>query len=374
MSKQNRIVHITTVHRPFDVRIFYKELQTLRKAGHGVVLIAGYDSDKVVDGIQIRAIPRMKNPYRRVVSAGYYAMKQALAEDADVYHIHDPELLLWALILRLRGKTVIYDMHENVPFALRHKEWIPVFLRPMLSNFYRLVERVLLHGLPIIFAEKSYKENYLWHGGAEETILNLPMIDELITVDEAKFNTPTVGYIGDVTAQRGSLVTLNALNILKERGTTVEWECIGSILEQHKAELTSYINTHNLQGVRLQGRKIPAEWHPRIVKCHIGLAVLAPVPNHMKSYPTKLFEYMALGLPIIASGFPLYSEIVEGNSCGLVVKNPTDPEELANAIEYLITHPEEAKLMGLNGRETVIHKYRWDVEAQKLLNYYTQFQ
>ena len=78
---------------------------------------------------------------------------------------------------------------------------------------------------------------------------------------------------------------------------------------------------------------------------------------------------MAAGLPIIASNFSLWKEIIEGNHCGICV-NPLDPKEIARAIEYLIEHPEEAKKMGENGRKAVLEKYNWENESKKLLDVY----
>jgi glycosyltransferase involved in cell wall biosynthesis len=101
-----------------------------------------------------------------------------------------------------------------------------------------------------------------------------------------------------------------------------------------------------------------------LVRSHIGLAVLHPDPNYVDSLPTKLFEYMAAGLPVVASNFPLWKEIVEGNRCGITV-DPLDPKAIAQAIEYLLTHPEEARRMGENGRRAVEEKYNWEREKEK---------
>jgi glycosyltransferase involved in cell wall biosynthesis len=108
-----------------------------------------------------------------------------------------------------------------------------------------------------------------------------------------------------------------------------------------------------------------------LVRSHIGLAVLHPDPNYVDSLPTKLFEYMAAGLPVVASNFPLWKEIVEGNRCGITV-DPLDSKAIAQAIEYLLTHPEEALQMGENGRRAVEEKYNWEAESKKLLGVYSK--
>lgn len=106
-------------------------------------------------------------------------------------------------------------------------------------------------------------------------------------------------------------------------------------------------------------------------RCKAGIVTFHPLPNHIDAQPNKMFEYMSSGLPVITSDFPLWREIVEGNSCGMCV-NPLKPEEIADAINYILTHPEEAEQMGKNGKEAVKKKYNWDMEEKKLMNVYKE--
>ena len=100
-----------------------------------------------------------------------------------------------------------------------------------------------------------------------------------------------------------------------------------------------------------------------------GLVTLHPVINYIDALPVKMFEYMAAGVPVIASHFPLWREIIEGNDCGLCI-DPLDPAAIAKAIDYLVTHPQEAERMGRNGQRAVAEKYNWTLEEAKLLEFY----
>jgi glycosyltransferase involved in cell wall biosynthesis len=100
-----------------------------------------------------------------------------------------------------------------------------------------------------------------------------------------------------------------------------------------------------------------------------GLVTLHPVANYLEALPVKMFEYMAAGIPVIASRFPLFRDIVEGGHCGLCV-DPVDPQAIASAIDYLVTNPDIAKLMGENGRKAVLEKYNWSGQALKLTDFY----
>jgi hypothetical protein len=108
-----------------------------------------------------------------------------------------------------------------------------------------------------------------------------------------------------------------------------------------------------------------------LARCKIGLVTLFPTPNYVDALPVKLFEYMAAGIPVIASDFPLWRQIVEEAQCGLLV-DPQDATAIAHAINHLLTHDDEARQMGLNGQQAVLNRYHWDFEAQKLLALYRQ--
>lgn len=84
-----------------------------------------------------------------------------------------------------------------------------------------------------------------------------------------------------------------------------------------------------------------------------------------------MFECMSAGLPVVASDFPVWREVVEGNKCGLVV-NGRVPAEAAAAITCLLERPELRKEMGENGRKTVEEKYSWESQASLLLGLYSK--
>jgi glycosyltransferase involved in cell wall biosynthesis len=105
-------------------------------------------------------------------------------------------------------------------------------------------------------------------------------------------------------------------------------------------------------------------------KAYAGLVILHPEPNYLASQPVKLFEYMCAGIPVIVSDFPVCREIVDGAKCGILV-NPLDPAETARAVEFLLTHPEEAAEMGRRGYQAVRERYSWANEEKTLLRFYS---
>src|SRR6266852_8296265 len=115
VQRERRVCVLTSVHSPFDVRIFHKECKALVQAGYRVSMVAPHEEDMVVEGVAIRAVPRSRRRIWRMTGTALHVLRKALAEQADVYHFHDPELIPVGLFLRACGKKVVYDIHEDVP-------------------------------------------------------------------------------------------------------------------------------------------------------------------------------------------------------------------------------------------------------------------
>jgi len=105
--------------------------------------------------------------------------------------------------------------------------------------------------------------------------------------------------------------------------------------------------------------------------CKVDLAVLQPIGQYVDTLPTKLFEYMSLGVPAVAADYPQYRSVIEGVGCGLVV-DPTDARAIGEAIGELATHPELAREMGERGKAAAASHFNWGSEEKRLLAVYAQ--
>lgn len=369
IKPNKRIVHISSVHTTFDNRIFFKECKSLYDAGYEVYLITPYEKTTIVDGIKIFGIRKPNNRFFRMFFTTGKAIKIAMKIRPAIYHIHDPELLPWGIILSIIGKKVIFDMHENLSDSIYNKNYLSKYLRLSLSKIFYYAEKLLIRKINVIYAENSYCHNNR-HSKPFSVILNMPKVKEITRINESKKNTFTVGYMGRVSNVRGSIVTLKALKIIKDNGLSVGYECVGYGETKHMAEIHGYIKEAELNNIRYHGFLKALDGFRIIARCHVGLILLEPIPNYLNSFPTKLFEYMALGLPVILSDIPFYRSIVKDENCALLV-NPTDPHAIANAIQFLKDNTEKTKLMGKNGRRLVMKRYNWDNEFKKLIDYYS---
>jgi len=362
-----KVVHLTTVHPPFDTRIFHKEAKTLVRAGYEVVLIAQHGKSEVVDGVKIVALPRSRNRFTRIFGLTWRAFRLALREQADVYHFHDPELLPIGVLLKFFTRAkVIYDVHEDVPQQILTKHWIPVPLRRPLAAVFNAFEKLLTRTLDaVVVATEGIAEKFARFKPV--VIHNYPDLEMLPSPSTRRGGGERVlVYVGGISKLRGAIEMVRALEYLNP-SWDVRLDLVGKFeppeLEQELQALPGY------RRVRFLGWMQPQDVYAHLAKVDIGLVCLHPEPRYMVGWPVKLFEYMAAGLPVVASNFPLWKEIVEGNRCGITV-DPLDPKAIAQAVEYLLAHPEEARRMGENGRRAVEEKYNWGKEAEKLVRLY----
>jgi glycosyltransferase involved in cell wall biosynthesis len=358
------VVHITSVHPANDNRIRFKECRGLSQHGYKVVLVnANRQPQTRDDGVEVVTLKRPWSRLTRMLLTTFCVVRAAAKHKPALYHFHDPELLPYVQLLSLMGKRVVYDMHEHVPKAILDKDWISRPLRKPISLLIKGLERILLWRVPVIFAETSYVEDYPFVRDYE-IVQNFPDLSQLLHIDVPKQDRFALAYMGGVSVIRGSDIMQQAFDQVKAKGHDIEMHLVG------RGTLPGLGTDQPApDGITTHGF-LPAEDGFNVVgRCHVGLAVLKPIPNYLRSFPTKMFEYMALGLPIIVSDFPMYRTVLEGSECGYLV-DPTDVDQVTNALIELIKDPERATQMGQRGRAYVQKHYTWKNEFQHLLNLY----
>ncbi len=359
-----RAVHITTVHPALDTRVFHREAMTLADEGYEVILVAPHEGDAAVQGVRIKGLRQPRNRLERMLGLTWRAYRLAQREQADVCHFHDPELLPVGLLLKLTTcARVIYDVHEDVPEQILTKHWIPRVLRRPVAAAVGLGEKLLARGVDaVVVATEGIAKRFV--GFHPVVLRNFPSLSMFAWPDARERSGPLgrLIYVGGISRVRGAFEMVQALEHVA-RSSKVELTLVGRF---EPAGLKEELSTlAGWQHVQTTGWLPPEVAYELLKKADIGLVCLHPLPRHVVALPVKLFEYMGAGLPVIASDFPLWKEIVEGNNCGLCA-DPLDPQAIAAAIEYLIAHPDEARQMGENGRRAVEEKYNWERESEKL--------
>ncbi|TKI28931.1 glycosyltransferase family 4 protein [Bacillus cereus] len=370
LNKQ-KIFMFSSVHVWMDTRIFYKEVMTLAQNGYQVDFYAIDNGNSIPDtSIQVHLLPqksRWHRPFR-----WHYLYQEALKSDALYYHFHDPELLVVAEKLRKKkpGAIIIYDMHEHFPNQIITKDWIPKILRKPLSSWIRKKEKMAMQVCDaVIFAEKSYAHNYMKYRGLKQEILNFPTWQPEYRILKAeKF---TFIYVGDIVIERNVFGMIELISELKKRGyRDIQLKLIGPISISLEVKINKYTTELGIeQEVKLFGRLPYSEIWNHYRQAHIGLCLLYPQPNFLNSLATKLYEYMAVGLPSIISDFPDWRVLMIETNSGITV-NPYKISEVADAAEKLINNPQLCKILSESGRAAFEQKYNWENEAKKLVQLY----
>jgi glycosyltransferase involved in cell wall biosynthesis len=371
-AKQHRakVCVLTSVHIPFDGRVFHKEACSLAKAGYEVVLIARHDKEETVAGVRVIPLPKPRSRLHRMTGVLWRLYRLAVRENADVYHFHDPELMIVGLLLKLRGKKVIWDVHEHYPNAILDKYYLSKPLRRIVSKSFDWFERAVARFYDYViyttpFVGARYQEMKVRSGRIENyPILSLSKTFERDPQDK-------IIYLGAMSRIRGLIEVIEAFSRVAKQHPSWELCLVGSSrpqsFEQEMKDLAARRGVEaNVQFVEW----VPYEEKERLSsQASMGVITYLPYANNTSCLPNKLFDYMLVGLPVIASNFPLYREVVEPARCGFLV-DPSKPEEVAKAMEYLIDHPDEARQMGENGRRAVLETYNWEKETERLLQIY----
>ena len=357
---------MTSSHEEESVRIFHKECVSLARAGYDVYLVEQGDSyDK--NGVHIVGVGQPSGGrLSRMTSFAKKVYQVALTLDADIYHFHDPELLPYGLKLKKVGKKVIFDSHEHTAEAIVEKRWISPLVRWPAYRLFSAYQRYVVKKLDAIVTVTPHMVDYfLAINPKTEFVANYPVLEQGEEPIPHK-KEPAVVFAGGISKQWNHDQIIKAVEQIPECRYCLLGSGEPSYLEQLKS-------LPGWDRVDFIGRVPHTEVADRLKKCVAGMAVLTPGRNTGHQLGTmgntKIFEEMMAGLPVICTDFILWKEFVERYHCGICI-DPENVEQIAEAIRYLLDHPEEARQMGENGRRAVKEEFNWSIEEKKLLALY----
>ncbi len=362
-----RIAHVSSVHKPYDSRIFLKECRSLANRGYNVYYVVRHEKDEMIDGVNIVGIEKRKGRLARMFRTVWDIYGKTLIINPQIVHFHDPELIPIGLLFHIHGKKVIYDVHEDLPRQILAKNYIhSLFKHPMswMASILEWVSTRTYIDRVVVVTEKIAKRF-----PQNKTILlqNYPLLDELVCDEPAPYRSRpnNVIYVGGISRIRGALDNIKAFEKVKDE--SCRFVLVGGF------ESTAF--EQECRRMKGWGKVDYLGWLDRsqvrasLDSSRIGLVLFHPVPNHIEAQPNKLFEYMSAGIPVIASDFPLWRRIVETAGCGILV-DPKDSSQIATAIDRLIENENEAEQMGKAGRKAVLEGYNWAYEERKLIGLY----
>lgn len=370
MQVGNRVVHMTTVHHPYDPRIYYKQCLSLQKFGYDVTLIAQGDTDnKKVKSVKHIRLKKYKSRLGRMVFGTFDAYRKAKKLDAKIYHFHDPELILVGWLLKSKNNIVIYDIHEDYITSILQKDYMIKPFRKLIAKLYKKIEGFFTRIMELCLAEKYYKDIYK----RGQCILNYPTIDQ--TLSKHQWNdqpiTNKLLYTGNVTEDRGALIHAGLPLIDEKIEVYFVGKCSSNLANEMYKILDDKSNQVIIHGIDQFVKKEQIEEMYIRHRWLAGIALFPPTEHYMRKELTKFFEYMVAGLPIICSDFPVWKEFIDTYECGIAV-DPYDRDEIKDALHFLRTNPNQARKMGENGRKAVLKELNWHAEEEKLIHWYKQ--
>jgi len=367
-----RICVVTSIHADFDSRI-YKHCLSVRRLGHEVALISPWPP-RHDDGICYLSFPRRRGLGGRARQAADIA-RLALRAGADLFHFHDVDILPLFVLLRLvTRRPVVYDIHENYSEEMLVRYWVPSYLRIPLYHAVRLAQAFgcsVFRNLVVVVnsIEREYGRPWL-RCVQVRNYASVALADQ--AADDYERRENAVLFTGSQYVENGALLFLDIAQRVLARRRDIRFYSInrfGMRKDSHEKAMRL------MASERLRGKVqvLPRIHGDRIMeyinRATIGISPNLNVPKQVKAIPTKLFEYMAGGLPIVASDLPYNREFVRETGAGLLA-DPSDPERFADHICWLADHRREAQQMGRRGRQAYLDRLNWEKQDQVLGGFY----
>ncbi len=354
------VVMLTTVHRATDGRIFHREAKTLADAGLRVCIVGPNPSREDTGRVTFELL---KTPETRAerLKMGWELLKRSLRLKAKLYIFHDPELFGVGLLLAMLGRKVIYDCHENLPMQILQKEWVPKLFRRLLVPAIWLAEwggARLLAG--VIVARNMPR----FPRGKTVLVRNYPRQEAVRTLAQGipvHQRRSIVIYTGGLCRVRGIGELVEAFRGIELRDAEL-W-LVGEFYDEpFRKEILAALPVN----VKWLGWKAYTEVLELYQYAKLGALLLHPTPSHRHSLPVKLFEYLAAGLPVIATNLPELADSLEG--CGALV-DPRDVEQIRDAILRFLLDDSAVARMSAAARRRASISYTWEPEGQRLLDF-----
>jgi glycosyltransferase involved in cell wall biosynthesis len=364
-----------------DTRV-EKEAATLTGAGYRVTVVAeagpGLPPTEVRDGVEVVRVTRRRSglPVLRLFAYARQLEEVLVAGRPDILHAHDSNALLpVGRAARRLGIPFVYDAHDLWTGRPRRGRSRLYFAASQL--YFRILERRLLPRAaahltvspPIArYLERAYRlpevtlvPNYAPAGAAAER-LELRSLPGGEGIPEG---AETVLYLGGLMAERGIEQLVRAIPLVDGAHLVLLGDgALAGEVRRLAAELGVGERVHLLAPVPSD------EVVAYAASATVGVSPIIPsCLNYRYSLPNKLFQYMAAGIPVVASDFEQVRAVVGGSEAGLTV-DMTDPSAIASALRTLLADPSARTRMGANGRAAIATSFNWGHSAQALLGVY----
>ncbi|MDD3103179.1 MAG: glycosyltransferase [Candidatus Cloacimonetes bacterium] len=359
------ICHLSSVHIRSDVRVFYKQCISLVEEGYKVhLVVADGGRHERKSGVVIHDIGAFKSRKKRFFRAPWKIMQRARYIPADAYQIHDPELIPMAILLKyISRKPVVYDIHECYPEMFLHKEYLSPQAGKLLAFVIRRLERWAVRYFDVsIAATEHISEQF----SSVPVVHNYPILAEWkdVSLDQSRYHSRNICYVGNITRERGIGQIVKAIEHID-----CKFHLAGNYEPQDfRDELIKFPGFSKVIEYGYVNREKAAEIFS---ECALGVVLFDRSPNHLYSLSTKMFEYMAAGLPILVSDLPENRKLLDRAVAGLYIDS-SDVSLIEAALKNLLSQPEKLAQMGAEGKRLVTQELSWESEREVYLRLYEE--
>ena len=361
------IIHVSNVHKFDNYRVFLREIQTLADNGYSINYISPDDSECKYPNVVFHSVNGEESEFKRAIFVGFRIFKKVIQfHKNSIIHFHSPEWLPYAFLLKLLGRKIIYDVHEDVPRQIYTKVWLSLPFKIVLSSVFVVLEWIALKLFDrIVACEPVTFERFK----NDKTILvrNFPLNKEFYAPPPIEKRLNQIVYIGKITRERGIEKLIQAMSHVKTEGVrlVLGGKFTPEVFHNEVSKLNGW------QHVKYKGELNRSEVVNELHNSKIGLLVLNPIRKYRESYPVKLFEYLAAGVPVLMSNFQHWIDSIGKNEVAQTV-DKIDPIEIALLIDSMLADTQRLQEFSENGYMAFKNDYRWDKEGEKLIQLYIE--
>jgi glycosyltransferase involved in cell wall biosynthesis len=341
-----------------------------------VVLIAIGDFTGLKNGVEVIGVPKPKNHIQRAFTTVFKVFALAIKQDADIYHIHDAEMLPFGLLLSFLGKKVIYDIHENTKQDILLKPWIPAKRKAFIAGLYNQLLKFssnYIHYIPVvanesflpIFHVKENQYTVIQNFADTQQMNKYKVLDRSILPGNHIFY---IGMIKDMYYDINQLI--DALVILRNQGKIYYLHCVGYFGFRTDYGFESNPNYDIIKNqIHFYGFLDIDTAYKISMQCKVGICLKNQPESMLVSHERKFFEYISIALPSIFCDSNIYTDVLEKYPVGIAV-NLKNPNEIANAIDQLFTDTELYNKCVNACEKASNESFNWQSQSLKLLNLY----
>lgn len=372
MERKRTLCFFSAFSRHDDEVLTYRHDKALKAAGWNTIYVVNDDEQETVkDGLRIVSTgnKQRKGYLSRIFVAPFQSYKALKKIDADVYQTWCLENMLVCMMLKWQGKKIVFQLREEHPYLYMLKKNKPLWQRKMVVSILLVLMKFFLRRFDFVLATGDDEGEILKELGVKKHRIqgNFPFVnwDFKLSLEDYLKRENRIIYFGSIYGISCQEYLLKALEKTKEvkyllagkfRGNEIyhqelikfpKWEDVEFVDGFNPSELSDMIGRSTISNVLRDFSK--THYH----NGNIGII--------------KIFESMEAGLPLICSDVPVYRKIWEEYKFGMLV-DPTNPDQIADAINYLVENKEEAYKMGQEGRRAVIEKYNCDIVSKEYVD------